>query len=67
MKAIRQERQVELFTEFGHRFFDLKRWGLLDEILNGIKPGWNETDRVLPLPEKELLVNPNLQPQNAGY
>ena len=67
LKAIRQERQVELFTEFGHRFFDLKRWGLLDEILNGIKPGWNETDRVLPLPEKELLVNPNLQPQNAGY
>lgn len=67
LKAIRQERQVELFTEFGHRFFDLKRWGLLDEFLNGVKPGWNATDRVLPLPEKELLVNPNLQPQNDGY
>lgn len=67
LKAILHERRVELFTEHGHRFFDLKRTNQLDETLSTIKPGWNTTDRLLPIPEKELLVNPNLQPQNPGY
>ncbi|MCG2419750.1 RagB/SusD family nutrient uptake outer membrane protein [Aequorivita sp. F47161] len=65
--AILQERQLELFIEFGHRFFDLKRVGKLDEVLDQLKPGWNTTDRLFPLPERELVVNPNLQPQNPGY
>jgi len=65
--AIIQERRVELFTEHGHRFFDLKRNSLLDEVLLPIKPGWNTTDALLPLPQKELVANPNLQPQNPGY
>lgn len=67
LEAILRERRVELFTEAGHRFFDLKRYGLLDAVLGSIKPGWNETDRLLPLPESELLLNPALLPQNAGY
>ncbi|MCX2680643.1 RagB/SusD family nutrient uptake outer membrane protein [Galbibacter sp. EGI 63066] len=66
LALILQERRHELFTEFGHRFFDLKRNGQLDAILNG-KPGWDSTDKLLPLPEDELLVNPNLEPQNPGY
>lgn len=65
--AVLQERQVELFTEFGHRFFDLKRTGRLDAVLSPLKAGWNATDRYFPLPESELLLNPNLAPQNAGY
>lgn len=65
--AVLQERRVELFTEFGHRFFDLKRTGKLDAVLSPLKAGWNPTDRNLPLPESELLLNPNLAPQNAGY
>ena len=65
--AILQERRVELFTEFGHRFFDLKRLGLLDTVLDSVKPGWDSTDALLPIPESELLVNPNLLPQNPGY
>ncbi|ESU25976.1 ragB/SusD domain protein [Flavobacterium limnosediminis JC2902] len=65
--AIIQERRVEFFTELGHRFFDLKRTGNLDAALSGIKNGWNTTDRLLPLPESELLMNPNLNPQNPGY
>lgn len=67
LAAILQERRVELFTEHGHRFFDLRRANQLDEVLGPIKPGWNSTDHLLPIPEKELMVNPNLQPQNPGY
>ncbi|ALM50132.1 hypothetical protein AMR72_15250 [Flavobacterium psychrophilum] len=65
-KIIR-ERRVELFTEFGHRFFDLKRTGQLDSALQGLKPGWNTTDALFPIPADELSLNPNLSPQNPGY
>jgi hypothetical protein len=51
----------------GHRFFDLKRLGMLDSVLTLEKPGWNTTDALFPLPESELLLNPNLLPQNDGY
>lgn len=67
LDAILKERQAELFTEFGHRFFDLKRLDKADTVLNSIKPGWDATDILLPIPESELIVNPNLQPQNPGY
>lgn len=67
VEAVLQERRVEFFTEYGHRFFDLKRTGRLDAILTPVKAGWNTTDRLWPLPETELLVNPNLSPQNSGY
>jgi len=67
LTAIIQERRLELFTEFGHRFFDLKRTGLLDAALEDIKPGWQATDQLLPIPENEMIVNPNLAPQNPGY
>lgn len=66
LDAILKERRVELFTEHGHRFFDLKRYEKLDEVLGG-KIGWNSTDRLLPVPETEILLNPNLAPQNTGY
>lgn len=67
LTAIRNERRLELFTEFGHRFFDLKRTGTLDTELGGAKSGWNSTDRLFPIPEDELSLNPNLLPQNTGY
>lgn len=67
LQAILQERRVELFTEHGHRFLDLKRFGQLDAVLGAGKAGWNASDVLLPLPESELLLNPNLKPQNAGY
>ncbi|MFV8374737.1 RagB/SusD family nutrient uptake outer membrane protein [Flavobacterium sp. GSP11] len=65
--AVLRERRVELFTEYGHRFFDLKRSGTVNAVLSAVKPGWEATDSLLPLPEAELLVNPNLLPQNPGY
>jgi hypothetical protein len=67
LKEILLQRRLELFCEFGHRFFDLKRTQRLDATLGVVKPGWDTHDRLLPLPESELSLNPNLKPQNEGY
>lgn len=67
INAVLIERRHELFTEHGHRFFDLKRTGILDSVLGGAKPGWNPTDNLLPVPQNELTLNTNLLPQNPGY
>ncbi|MDP3680034.1 MAG: RagB/SusD family nutrient uptake outer membrane protein [Flavobacterium sp.] len=67
LNAILHERQVELFSEFGHRFFDLRRFDALDQALSGVKANWNNTDNLLPLPQNELNLNPNIGPQNPGY
>lgn len=64
--AVMQERRLELFSEFGHRFFDLKRTGRLDIVLSAKKPQWKTSCRVLPIPQSELLLNSNLT-QNADY
>jgi hypothetical protein len=61
-----QEKRRELFTEFGSRFFDLKRQGLLNN-LTTVKPNWKGYHNAWPLPQQELLLNPNLNPQNQGY
>lgn len=67
LDAILEERKLELFSEYGHRFFDLKRTGNLDQKLSGIKPGWNTADRLFPIPQNEINLNSNLLPQNTGY
>lgn len=59
---IRHERFVELGFEM-HRFFDLVRWGIAAQLLDGFVPGKHE---VFPLPQTELDLNPNLT-QNPGY
>jgi hypothetical protein len=66
LAAIEQERRAELFSEWGHRFFDLKRWNRLDAVLGSLKPGWNTTDALLPIPQSEILANGHLT-QNKGY
>jgi len=53
---IRHERRVELGFEF-HRFFDVVRWGIAGDVLDGFVVGENE---VFPLPQTELDLNPNL-------
>lgn len=65
--AILQERAVELFTEHGHRWLDLKRTETAGTALSPIKANWSDTDVLLPLPSSELELNPNLKPQNPGY
>ena len=66
LDAILQERKVELFAEGGHRWFDLKRTGRVNEILSSLKNDWQPTDALFPVPEQELLRNNNLT-QNPGY
>jgi hypothetical protein len=67
LDSILHERRVELFTEQGHRWFDLKRTNNASAVLSVVKPNWQETDILLPIPETELEMNPNLLPQNTGY
>lgn len=63
---ILDERKKELFTEWGHRWLDLKRTGRAGEILGADNPLWQETDVLYPIPEAERMKNPNLT-QNNGY
>jgi hypothetical protein len=63
--AIMKERRIELFAEYGHRWFDLKRTGGLDAALS-YKAGWQSTDALFPIPQSEILLNTNLTP-NPGY
>jgi len=70
INAIQHERQVELFTEWGHRWFDLKRSGKIDEVMSIVTPikggKWDVNWQWYPISSKELLLNPNLK-QNTGY
>ncbi|MGV0957903.1 RagB/SusD family nutrient uptake outer membrane protein [Empedobacter falsenii] len=66
IKAILQERQHEFFCEFGHRFFDLKRLNLIDQLLTPTKSNWKSYCQQWPIPEQEILKNSNLT-QNTGY
>jgi len=65
--AIEQERRFELFAEWGHRWLDLKRTQRADAVLGLLKPNWQSTDVLYPLPQSEMDKNPNLIPQNDGY
>lgn len=71
--AIMHERQVELFTEWGHRWLDLKRTGSIDSVMGS--PGnacankgglWSSNWQWYPLPLSDLQGDPQLL-QNAGY
>ncbi len=62
MELIRQERRVELGFEF-HRFFDLVRWGIADQEMEGFQKNKHE---YFPIPQTELDLNPLLE-QNQGY
>ncbi len=71
LSAIQHERQVELFTEWGHRWLDLKRTNTIDAIMTDAtleKGGsWQPTDQLYyPIPLSELQRNPKLI-QNQGY
>jgi starch-binding outer membrane protein, SusD/RagB family len=70
--AIMQERKVELFTEYGHRWFDLKRTNTIDAVMESITPqkggNWNANWALYPIPQLEIERNPSLVGnQNPGY
>ena len=64
--AIAQERRVELFAEWGHRWLDLKRTQQATIVLKPLKQQWTNNVMLYPIPLQELTVDPNLT-QNAGY
>ncbi|EHQ25931.1 RagB/SusD family nutrient uptake outer membrane protein [Mucilaginibacter paludis] len=67
LNAVYQERRVELFAEWGTRWFDLKRTGQADAVLKIVKNStWKSTSVLWPIPSPQLLNNPYLV-QNPGY
>lgn len=65
--AIERERRIELFTEGGHRWFDLKRTKRASAVLAPIKQHWTDNDTLYPIPQSERDQNPFLGEQNKGY
>lgn len=66
LDEIMKERRKELFTEWGHRWFDLKRTNMAEEVLGENNSLWDSTDVLYPIPSEERKRNPNLT-QNPGY
>lgn len=65
-QAVAKERRIELFSEWGHRWFDLRRTGKSIEVLSPLKPAITSTDLFYPIPLSAIKTNPNLI-QNDGY
>jgi len=70
LTAVARERQVELFTEWGHRWFDLKRTGTVDAVMTVVCPlkggTWSTNWQLYPIPAVEIDKDHNLT-QNPGY
>lgn len=72
-ETIRLERRIELAGE-GHRWFDIKRWGIANEVLLKVdEPGRGlgvlkmlPHQYIWPFPQTEIDINPNLV-QNPVY
>jgi hypothetical protein len=66
LAAIMHERRIEFFAEWGHRWFDLKRTGMVDSVISTIKNTWKPYQALYPIPSTDVQNNPNLT-QNPGY
>jgi hypothetical protein len=73
LAAILHERQVELFTELGHRWLDLKRTNNINNVMGS--PGnicaskggvWSPDWALYPIPLTTIQADANV-PQNPGY
>lgn len=77
--AIEQERRVELYCE-GRRWYDLARTGRLQEVMNqhfqdyagdenevGQNSSILDHEIIFPIPQSEVLLNPEKIRQNPGY
>lgn len=65
-EAILNERRLELCFE-GHRWFDLVRTDTFLPVLQGKGYPATEKDLLMPLPQFEIDLNPNLLPNNPQY
>lgn len=75
MSALLKERRVELFTEWGHRWLDLKRWPVANtlnsvmtqaSIEKGVTWSPDNYQALFPIGQAEIYADPNLV-QNPGY
>lgn len=70
--AVEHERRIELFTEWGHRWLDLKRTGRVDAVMTIQTPkklmgaNWRSFQQWYPISLGELQNAPNVI-QNQGY
>lgn len=67
ISAIALERYRELFSEWGHRWYDLKRTGQALDVLRPIKADITANDLLFPVPPAEFIKNPHMGQQNPGY
>lgn len=76
-ERIRNERAYELAGE-GHRFSDIRRWGIAEALLNGRKEheitgltlftrSFDSRNNLWPIPSEEVTNNPKLLPNNPGW
>lgn len=67
-----RQRELEFFTEWGHRWLDLKRTGNIDAVMGIATPQksngglWKSYQQLYPIPLDELNKNPNLT-ATPGY
>ena len=70
LQAIYHERRVELFTEWGQRWLDLKRTSTVSATMNVVTPlkggTWSDYKQWYPISLHEIQTDPNLV-QNSGY
>lgn len=69
-QMLMDERRVELAFE-NHRFLDLKRFGMAQEVLSAFSSAnshdFQATDLLLPIPGPEIAISQGLLTQNPGY
>ncbi|WP_394749951.1 RagB/SusD family nutrient uptake outer membrane protein [Spongiimicrobium salis] len=69
-QMLMDERRVELAFE-NHRFLDLKRFGVAQEVLSAFSAAnshdFQATDLLLPIPGPEISISQGLLTQNPGY
>ena len=69
-EELSDERRAELAFE-NHRFFDLVRFGIADEVLSQFSADngytYSGTDLLLPLPQREIGLSNGQLTQNPGY
>lgn len=72
LELILKERRAELFTEWGHRWFDLKRTDKINEVMSKVSiqkgSSWAPYKALYPIPIQDIQRNPSLRGhQNSGY
>lgn len=66
LEEILLERRRELFSEWGHRWFDLQRFDISEILENKDNSHWTISSNLFPIPSDDRMKNPNLT-QNTGY